>query len=119
MSQSPQATRSLLLAIPALATLLTLGACTDNSATLISADKIAQFKVGTANQTEVVANLGKPLHTITEADGSKIDQYPTEAGATGGSFLPDWLGGGGPTRYGMVSFTYNAGGTLKDVSSSK
>ena len=110
MPQSPQVTRpsqvtrSLLFVLPAL--LLTLGACTDNSATLISADKIAQFKVGTSNQTEVVANLGKPMHTIQEADGTKIDQYPTEAGASGGSFVPDWLGGGGPTRYGMVSFTY-------------
>jgi hypothetical protein len=116
MPQPLLARQALLFVLPAL---LALGACTDNSPNLISADKIAMFKTGTSNQTEVVANLGKPLHTITEADGSKIDQYPTEAGATGGSFMPDWLGGGGPTRYGMVSFTYGPGGTLKDVSSSK
>ena len=109
--------RSLPFVLPAL--LLLLSACTDNSATLISADKIAMFKTGTSNQTEVVATLGKPMHTISEADGSKIDQYPTEASATGGSFMPDWLGGGGPTRYGMVSFVYGAGGVLKDIETSK
>jgi hypothetical protein len=108
--------RSLAFVFPAL---LMLGACTDNSATLLSADKIAMFKTGTSNQTEVVATLGKPIHTISEADGSKIDQYPTEAGASGGGFLPSWLGGGEPTRYGMASFTYGAGGVLKDVSTSK
>jgi len=108
--------RFLAVVFPAL---LMLSACTDNTPNLIAADKIAQFKTDSSNQTEVVATLGKPLHTISEADGSKIDQYPTEAGASGGSFWPDWLGGGAPTRYGMVSFTYNAGGVLKDVSTSK
>lgn len=109
--------RSLPFVLPAL--LLLSSACTDNSPTLISADKISMFKTGTSNQTEVVATLGKPIHTISEADGSKIDQYPTEAGAIGGSFMPEWLGGGAPTRYGMVSFTYGAGGVLKDVNTSK
>ncbi|MDB5396325.1 MAG: hypothetical protein JWM91_3831 [Rhodospirillales bacterium] len=108
--------RSLTFVLPAL---LMLSACTDNSATLISSDRIAQFKSGTSNQTEVIATLGKPVHTISEADGSKIDQYPTEAGASGGGFVPAWLGGGAPTRYGMVSFTYGAGGVLKDVSTTK
>ena len=108
--------RSLALIVPVL---LMLGGCTDNSATLVSADKIAQFKPGTSNQTEVVATLGKPLHTISEADGNKIDQYPTEAGAAGGSVVPSWLGGGGPERYGMVSFVYGPGGVLKDIQTAK
>jgi hypothetical protein len=108
--------RSLAFIVPAL---LMLSACTDNSATLISSDKIAQFKTGTSNQTEVIATLGKPMHTISEADGSKIDQYPTEAGASGGSIVPSWLGGGAPERYGMVSFVYGAGGVLKDIKTAK
>jgi hypothetical protein len=109
--------RSLTFVFPAM--LLLLGACTDNSAKLITAEQIAMFKTGSSNQTEVVATLGKPIHTVSEADGTKIDQYPTEAGASGGSMIPDWLGGGAPSRYGMVSFTYTAGGVLKDVTSSK
>ena len=100
----------------ALTALLMLAACSD-SVTLIGADKIAQFKPGSSNQTEIAATLGKPLHTITKADGTKIDQYPTETGKSGGSgFIPDWLGGSDtPESYGMVSFIYTPGGILKDV----
>jgi hypothetical protein len=105
--------------VTAFAVLLLASACTDNSVTLVSSDKIAAFKAGSTNQTEVVATLGKPLHTIIEADGTKIDQYPTEAGASGGSIIPDWLGGGAPQSYGMVSFLYGSGGTLKDIKTAK
>src|ERR1700742_4355780 len=51
-------------AIP-LAALLALSAC-GYSADLISPDKVGSFKTGTTNQTEIVAALGKPMHTITE-----------------------------------------------------
>src|SRR5436305_1520611 len=84
---------------------------------LISSDKISGFKPGSTNQTEVVAALGKPLHTIQEADGTKIDQYPAESGAKSGTgMIPDWLGGtstGG--AYNMISFEYSPGGILKDI----
>jgi hypothetical protein len=106
-----------LLSLPAF---LALTAC-GSSANLISADKISNFKPGSTNQTEVVAALGKPIHTIQEADGTKIDQYPAEAGAKSGSgFIPDWLGGtstGG--AYNMISFEYTPGGILKDVNGGK
>ena len=86
-----------------------------------SADATTGFKPGSTNQTEVVAALGKPIHTIQEADGSKIDQYPAEAGAKSGSgFVPDWMGGestGG--AYSMLSFEYSAGGILKDIKTGK
>src|SRR5271168_2236215 len=49
----------------ALTALLLLTACGD-SAKLISADATAGFKTGSTNQTEVVAALGKPIHTIQE-----------------------------------------------------
>ena len=99
-----------------LAAILTLTACS-NSVDLVSPDKVSGFKPGTTNQTEVVATLGKPIHTITEADGTKIDQYPYGGGASGGgSFWPSFLGGSDtPGRYGMVSFFYGGGGVLKDV----
>lgn len=88
---------------------------------LISNDKISAFKPGSTNQTEVVAALGKPLHTIQEADGTKIDQYPAEAGAKSGSgFIPEWMGGtstGG--AYNMISFEYSPGGILKDIQGGK
>lgn len=104
----------------ALTALLLITACSD-SATLISADQVSAFKPGSTNQTEVVAALGKPMHTITEADGTKIDQYPAEAGSKSGSgFVPDWMGGestGG--AYSMLSFEYSAGGILKDVKTGK
>jgi hypothetical protein len=101
----------------ALTALLLLTACSD-SAKLISADG---FKPGSTNQTEVVAALGKPIHTIEEADGSKIDQYPAEAGSTSGSGIwPEWIGGtstGG--AYAMISFEYTPGGILKDIKTGK
>jgi hypothetical protein len=104
----------------ALTALLLLTACSD-SVKLISADAISGFKTGTTNQTEVVAALGKPIHTIQEADGTKIDQYPAEAGAkSGGGIVPDWLGGsdtGG--AYAMISFEYTPGGILKDIKTGK
>ena len=104
----------------AVTALLLMTACSD-SAKLISADAVSGFKPGTTNQTEVVAALGKPMHTIVEADGTKIDQYPAEAGAQSGSgFLPEWMGGestGG--AYSMLSFEYSAGGILKDVKTGK
>ena len=104
----------------ALTALLLLTACAD-SAKLISADATKDFKTGSTNQTEVVAALGKPIHTIQEADGTKIDQYPAEAGAKSGSgFWPEWIGGtstGG--AYNMISFEYTPGGILKDVHGGK
>jgi hypothetical protein len=104
----------------ALTALLLLTACSD-SAKLISADATSGFKAGSTNQTEVVAALGKPMHTIIEADGTKIDQYPSEVGAKSGSgMIPEWMGGtstGG--AYAMISFEYTAGGILKDVKNGK
>ena len=86
------------------------------SANLISPDKVSGFKAGTTNQTEIVAALGKPMHTITEADGTKVDQYPYEGGAkSSGSIIPAFLGGSTPSEYGMISFYYGGGGVLKDV----
>ena len=103
-----------------LTALLLLTAC-GNDVNLISADKVSGFKPGTTNQTEVVAALGKPLHTIQEADGTKIDQYPAEAGSKSGSgFWPEWIGGtstGG--AYSMISFEYTPGGILKDMTGGK
>src|ERR1700761_1287216 len=99
-----------------LTALLSLSGCGD-SPNLISADKVSEFKPGTTTQTEVVAALGKPIHTIQEADGTKIDQYPASEGSKSGSgFMPDWLGGtstGG--AYNMISFEYSPGGILKDI----
>jgi hypothetical protein len=111
---------AVLTALLSLPLFLSLTAC-GNDVTLISADKISGFKPGSTNQTEVVAALGKPLHTIQEADGTKIDQYPAEAGSKLGSgFWPDWLGGtstGG--AYNMISFEYTPGGILKDMTGGK
>jgi hypothetical protein len=99
----------------ALILMLVLAGCSD-SPTLVTPDQIASFKTGSTNQTEVVATLGKPYHTVTEADGSKIDQYPYSVGATGGdSIIPDFLGGGSPQSYRMISFKYGAGGVLKEI----
>jgi hypothetical protein len=109
-----------LTALLFLAPLLSLAGCGD-SPNLVSADKVGSFKPGSTNQTEVVAALGKPIHTIQEADGTRIDQYPAEAGAKSGSgMIPDWLGGtstGG--AYSMISFEYTPGGVLKDVHGGK
>jgi hypothetical protein len=99
---------------------LLLCACS-NAPDLVTPDKIATFKPGSTNQTEIVAALGKPTHTITEADGTKIDQYPYAGGASGGgSIIPSFMGGGStPDKYGMVSFSYGAGGVLTAVDTGK
>jgi hypothetical protein len=100
--------------------LLAIAGCS-SSVDLVTPDKIADFKPGTTNQTEIAATLGKPVHTITEADGTKIDQYAYAGGASsGGSIVPDFLGGSSaPNRYGMVSFAYGPGGVLKSVDTGK
>jgi hypothetical protein len=98
----------------ALVAVVLLGGCS-SSTELITADQIGKFTPGKTNETEVVAELGKPLHTITDADGTKIDQYASDSGASGGSILPSFLGGSHASSYGMVSFRYGAGGVLKDI----
>jgi hypothetical protein len=97
--------------------LLSLAACEDNSVKLVSADQLAQFKPGTTNQTEVVAALGKPLHTIVEANGLKVDQYGAEEGSSSnsGMLMPGFLVGGSPQNYKMISFEYTSNGTLKEI----
>jgi hypothetical protein len=108
--------QKMLRPVLALSALLMLAGCSGASVNLISAEKINMFKPGASTQTEVTANLGKPMHAIQKADGTKIDQYPAEAGAKGGAgLIPSWLGGGTPESYSMVSFIYSPGGTLKDV----
>jgi hypothetical protein len=103
----------------AVAGFLLLCACSD-SVVIVTPDKIAGFKPGSTNQTEIAAALGKPTHTITEADGTKIDQYPYAATGGGSSFMPSFLGGDStPNKYGMVSFSYGAGGVLKAVDTGK
>lgn len=98
----------------ALLTMLFVAGCSD-SVTLVTASEIDAFKPGSTNQTEVIATLGKPYHTITEADGTKVDQYPYAGGATGGGIMPSFLGGSSASSYRMVSFVYGAGGVLKSV----
>ncbi len=92
--------------------LLLLG-CSD-PIQIVSPSQIESFQVGKTNQTEIAAALGKPSHTILEADGTKIDQYPYAGGASSSGFLPEFVGGSAhPDRYGMVSFSYSGNGTLK------
>ena len=101
----------------ALTLMLVLAGCADTP-TLVSEDQISSFKPGSTNQTEVIAALGKPTHTIQEADGTKIDQYPYEVGASGGGsgIIPDFMGGeASPASYKMVTFTYASNGVLKDI----
>jgi hypothetical protein len=106
--------------VAALGLMLVLAGCSD-SITMVTQDQISGFKPGTTNQTEVQAALGKPYHTVTEADGTKIDQYPYEVGASGGgSIIPSFLGGDStPQNYRMISFSYGAGGVLKDIKGDK
>ena len=103
--------------MPRHATALTLAlfllGCSD-PIQIVSPGQIESFEVGKTNQTEIAAALGKPSHTIVEADGTKIDQYPYAGGASSSGFLPELMGGSAhPNRYGMVSFSYAPNGTLK------
>lgn len=101
--------------LTALAGIALLAGCS-GSIELVSSDQISKFSPGKTNETEVVGELGKPMETITEADGTKIEQYPYAVGASGGSsVIPDWLGGGSPASYRMVNFVYGSGGVLKEI----
>ncbi len=102
-------------------TTIGLAGCS-TSVTLVTPEQVGQFQAGKTNQTEVVAALGKPLHTVQEADGTKIDQYPYAGGASGASssIIPDFLGGSSSAGdYRMVDFFYGPGGVLKDIGGSK
>jgi len=98
----------------ALAAIVLLSGCS-SSADLVSASQVGKFTPGKTNETEVIAELGKPVHSINDADGTKIDQYPYEGGASGGSIIPGFLGGSQASTYGMVSFRYGPGGVLKEI----
>ncbi|HLG90252.1 MAG TPA: hypothetical protein VKZ79_24035 [Alphaproteobacteria bacterium] len=100
--------------LTALAGILLLAGCS-SSVDLVSSDQVSKFTPGKTNETEVAGELGKPLETITEADGTKIEQYAFSGGATGGSIVPEWLGGSSASSYHMVSFVYGAGGVLKEI----
>ena len=100
--------------LTALAGIVFLAGCS-SSVDLVSSDQVSKFTPGKTNETEVVGELGKPLETISEADGTKIEQYALSAGATGGSIVPEWLGGSGVSSYRMVSFVYQRDGTLKEI----
>ena len=103
--------------LAALTGILVLAGCSD-SVDLVSSDQVSKFTPGKTNETEVVGVLGKPLETIAEADGTKIEQYAYGQGATGGSIMPDWLGGSSASSYRMVSFVYGSGGVLKEIKGS-
>ena len=72
-----------------LTVLLLLAGCSD-SVTMVTADQLTKFVPGKTDETQIIASLGKPLHVVMEADGSKIDQYAF--GNSGGSILPSWIG---------------------------
>ena len=88
-----------------------VSACSNSDLKLITPAKIAKFEPGKTNETEIVGQLGKPLQTITEADGTKIAQYgyQGETGFLGGTFSS------APSSYGMVSFSYGPNGVLKAI----
>jgi hypothetical protein len=106
----------------AIALTIGLAGCS-GGVTLVKPEQVADFQPGKTNQTEVVAALGKPLHTVSEADGTKIDQYAFATGATSGSdsIWPDFLGGGDSTGggYRMIDFYYGSGGVLKQIGGAK
>jgi hypothetical protein len=89
-----------------------LTGCT-NSVPTASRDQLVKFQPGKTNETEVIGALGKPLETVTEADGTKIDQYPLNAGTA--SFMPSFLGGSDSISYDMVSLSFAPNGILKSV----
>ena len=91
-----------------------LAGCSD-SVELVTASEISKFTPGKTAETEIVGELGKPLHTVSQADGTKIEQYPYAGGASGGSIIPSFLGGSSASSYNMVGFRYGSDGMLKEI----
>jgi outer membrane protein assembly factor BamE (lipoprotein component of BamABCDE complex) len=88
--------------------------------TEVKPDQLAKFKTGETTEADVIAALGEPNSTSTLADGSKIDTYThTAASVKATSFIPvvGMLMGGSSTNVHSVTFSFDAKGILKSISS--
>lgn len=82
----------------------------------ITADDLAQFKVGEAARADVVHKFGRPMSTTTTSDGSTILVYGSTHGhVKAASFIPvvGLFAGGATGQSTFTVFTFDADGRLK------
>ena len=105
-----------------LATIAILTAGCMSSGTKVTSDQLAQFKVGSTTESQVMASLGQPNNVSTLQDGTRIDTYAhTAAHANGASYVPivGLFAGGASGTTDSVVFTYDAQGVLRSTSSNR
>lgn len=86
----------------------------------VTAEDVAQFKVGTATAGDVEAKLGKPQTVAHNSDGSEVFTYlATSTKVKGATFIPyvGLFAGGATSQVHTATFTFDEAGTLKSTSS--
>lgn len=85
----------------------------------VTADDVAQFKVGTATVQDVEGRLGKPQGTATNSDGTATITYVSaKSHVKGASFIPlvGLFAGGATASTSATVFTFGPDGLLKATS---
>lgn len=92
-----------------------------SSGTKVDADQLAHFKAGVTTEAEIVAKLGPPDTSMTQADGTRIDLYMhTAMKQNAANFIP-YVGlfkGGASSDSQTVTFTFDNRGILKTTATS-
>jgi hypothetical protein len=91
-----------------------LSACGASAGREVDKSKVATYQKGVTPCSQIRADLGQPLETATDVDGSKQLTYgKTETTVRGATFIPivGWFAGGADTDYDFVQVKCDA----KDV----
>lgn len=92
-----------------------------SSGTMVTEQQAGQFEKGIATRAQVIAKLGQPNGSSVIADGTRVDVYVhIHAAANGASYVPvvGLMAGGASSNSNTATFTYDATGVLKSISTS-
>src|SRR5262249_50696154 len=107
MLQNRRVAAALLLGIAA----ISLSACGASAGRPVDKSKVASYQKGITSCTQIRSDLGPPLETATEADGSKQLTYgKRETTVDGATFIPiiGFFAGGAETDYDFVQIKCDA-----------
>ncbi len=84
----------------------------------VTADDVAQFKVGVATEADVIGKLGKPMMVGTNTEGTTVVTYgSTHARPKAATFVPivGLFAGGTTGETTAIVFTFGPDGLLKNA----
>ncbi len=99
-----------------------LAACGASSGREVDKSKIATYQKGITPCSQIRADLGQPLETATDADGSKLLTYgKTETTVRGATFIPivGLFAGGADTEYDFVQIKCDVGDVYVEYKATK